>query len=115
MRYKMSREDVYKMGYPVVKLPARAMQSLLYGIERIGYNSGIYGWNWDAYFIHGVVFCEGYRNLPGYLTKEERTIIASYEEKAREAWMKDYSFATTRDNVYSYLCELCEKIKADRA
>ena len=115
MLNKLTRKDVQNMGYPVVKLPAGAVHYLMFGIGRIGYNSGIYGWNWDAYFIRGVVFCSGSRNTPGSLTKEERTLIESYEKMAIVEWEKDNSFATTRDAVYDILCELCEKIKAGRA
>lgn len=111
----MTRRDAHLLGKTVVKLPNGAMQGLLYGIDRIGYNSGVYGWNWDAHLIHEVVFCNGYRNLPGYITTDERALVAHYEEKAMEVWMKDYCYNTASSMVYELLCELAEKIKAGRA
>lgn len=115
MLNKLTRKDVQNMGYPVVKLPAGAVHYLMFGIDRIGYNSGIYGWNWDAYFIHGVVFCSGSRNTPGSLTQEERELIATYEEKARAVWRVASVYEDGRYLVGVYLEELCEKIKAGRA
>lgn len=115
MIYEMTRSDAYRLGNTVVKLPNGAMQSLLYGVNRIGYNSGMYGWNWDAHIIHGVVFCNGYRNIPGSVTTGERALIAQFEEKAREIWMNNDCYATASSMVYDLLCELSEKIKAGRA
>ena len=114
-RYKMTRNDVQKLGLPIVKLPAWAMKNLLCGIDISGYNSGIYGWNWDAYIIDGVVFCTGYRNIPGFLTQEERELVATYEEKAHAVWRVAWVYEDGRYLVDIYLDELCEKIKADRA
>lgn len=111
---KMTRKDAYWYGYPVVKLPCGAINYLTTYVSRSGSNSGIYGWNWDAFIINGVVFCSGYRNLPGSITKEERQLVEEYE---KEAWklctMTHCEFAKQRINAL--LAELCEKIKAGRA
>lgn len=32
---------------------------------KLGYNTGVYGWNWDAFYFNGIVYCYGYRNLIG--------------------------------------------------
>lgn len=65
--------------------------------------------------MDGVVFCTGYRNIPGFLTQEERELIATYEEKARAVWRVASVYEDGRYLVDIYLDELCEKIKADRA
>lgn len=49
---------IVNVGY---KLPLRCRME---GVK-LGYNSGIYGWNWDAYLVDGVIYCYGYRNLIG--------------------------------------------------
>lgn len=46
-------------------------------VTKLGYNSGIYGWNWTAYLIQGtdkredVILVTGYRNLAGQRIKRE--------------------------------------------
>lgn len=40
------------------------LQSLLSVLDRVGYNSGELGWNWDLYNYGGVAIVTGYRNLP---------------------------------------------------
>lgn len=66
---KLSRKDlrelatalnakIVNVGY---KLPLRCCKDVV----KLGYNYGIYGWNWDAYLIDGVIYCYGYRNLIG--------------------------------------------------
>lgn len=111
---KMTRKDAYRYGYPVVKLPPMAIKHLTTFASRSGYNSGIYGWNWDAFIINGVVFCCGYRNLPGSITKEERELVEEYEKEAlnlcRQAGGKG-----VEQRIKALLAELCKKIKADRA
>lgn len=32
-------------------------------VKEIGYNAGVYGWNWTAYIYEGAIWCHGYRNL----------------------------------------------------
>lgn len=49
------------------------------GLERDGYNSGIYGWNYDVYYISQAAITTGYRNMPGYRLKN----AAAYEEQAK--------------------------------
>ena len=114
MLNKLTRKDVQNMGYPVVKLPAGAVHYLMFGIDRIGYNSGIYGWNWDAYIINGVVFCCGYRNLPGSITKEERALVGEYETEALNLCRQGHD-KTVKQRINALLADLCKKIKAGRA
>lgn len=111
---KMTRKDAYWYGYPVVKLSPLAIQNLTVCIARSGYNSGIYGWNWDAYVINGVVFCCGYRNLPGSITKEERVLVEEYEKEALNLLRQGHC-DNLKQRLNALVAELCEKIKAGRA
>lgn len=111
---KMTRKDAYCYGYPVVKLPYGAIYYLTTFVSKSGYNAGIYGWNWDAYIINGVVFCCGYRNLPGSITKEERALVGEYETEALNLCRQGHD-KTVKQRINALLAELCEKIKADRA
>jgi len=37
------------------------LNSIFGNIERIGYNCGVYGWNYDVYEINNLYFVDGYR------------------------------------------------------
>ena len=41
------------------------LQDLLVFFPRMGYNAGIYGWNWDAYGLGHIRIITGYRNMTG--------------------------------------------------
>ena len=32
----------------------------------LGTNSGVYGWNWNAYLLGNFIIVQGYRNFPAY-------------------------------------------------
>lgn len=43
------------------------------------FTAGVYGWNFDAYDVDGVLICTGYRGMIGKQPK----FLAKYEKKAR--------------------------------
>lgn len=49
-------------------------------IEPFAYTSGVYGWNFNAYNVGGVLLCSGYRGMIG----PRLEIATKYEEKARK-------------------------------
>lgn len=56
---------VYRAGYCELQFYLRSKDA-----RKIAFNSGLYGWNWDAYIVdegtpHSSIFCTGYRNLVG--------------------------------------------------
>ena len=78
-----SFNKVYCVGYC-------DLQYLLRRLNRIGYNSGVYGWNYDIYSLDNgdIAICTGYRGMPG--VRIDYTIVDKYEKKA-QAIFKDYS------------------------
>lgn len=52
----------------------------LAGVRPFAYTCGIYGWNFDAYEVAGVLLCSGYRGMIG----PRLEIAQKYEEKARK-------------------------------
>lgn len=52
----------------------------LAGVEPFAYTSGVYGWNFDAYEVSGVLLCSGDRGMIG----QRLEIAEKYEEKARK-------------------------------
>ncbi|MBU5491252.1 hypothetical protein [Butyricicoccus intestinisimiae] len=80
MKMKMTRNQVADL--PVDKIvTARAceLQDLLSGVDPIGYNAGICGWNYDVYVIGDVCILTGYRVLKKYPRAEK---IEEYEREA---------------------------------
>lgn len=59
------REYAARVGKPLYCVPYATTQTLDRYAVKIGYNSGVYGWNWDAYEYPNMVLCTGYRNLTG--------------------------------------------------
>lgn len=67
---------IFRAGYCEI-------QEILRALNRIGYNSGVYGWNCDVYESNGVTVCTGYRNLKGEKIPAE--IKDRYKKLARAA------------------------------
>lgn len=61
-----------------------AMSHLLLREKPIAYNSGLYGWNYDAYEIDGTIILTGYKNMFGmYINpiEEEKQAQAIWENR----------------------------------
>lgn len=104
MKPKLTKKDITNCGKKVLRVRADALRNLLIGHEPIGYNSGMHGWNWDAYEVYSVVICTGCRNMPGVVPYG--AII--YEEQAQKV-AKDYSksWDERREEVEELLRRFC--------
>lgn len=60
---RMTRKDIKG---EVVILPITADTSVNKGYEEVGFNAGVYGWNWSAYKKDSDAkwYIQGYRNFP---------------------------------------------------
>lgn len=69
-------------------------QNLLKNIKPFGYNSGVYGWNFDAYEIPCTNICitTGYRSTGKSI---DYNFLRKYENKMRECGKK-YGYFTTQ-------------------
>lgn len=58
---------------------------------KVGYNSGIYGWNYDLYRIHGVDIVTGY-NVPytQYSDKAKKEKFIALENKVSKCSLEEY-------------------------
>lgn len=68
-------------------------------IQKIGYNSGVYGWNWSAYIYKNnmnIIFIEGYRSFP----KTNGDIKNDIKERLRQ--LKNYYY-NQKISYYDYL------------
>lgn len=52
--------------------------------NKIGYNAGCYGWNYDYYSIHGIALITGYRPVSGISPCRED--VDKIENAARKLW-----------------------------
>lgn len=66
----LTKKDLYYYDYDVINANDNTTIDALQKIgliQKIGYNSGVYGWNWSAYICKNnldIVFIEGYRHFP---------------------------------------------------
>lgn len=93
---KITRNDLYSFGAKkIIAIGYCNAQHLLNQETRIGYNAGVYGHNYDAYYIDGIIITTGYRPigervdydlLRKYELKAEKVLgnKAPYDEKAAE-------------------------------
>lgn len=79
-KIKMTNAQLNGISKKIIRIGYCGAQNLLTGVNEFAYNSGVYGWNWDAYDIGGgVVVCTGYRNLTGETVK-----YSDLEERAEK-------------------------------
>lgn len=62
----MTRKDLNDNFSKVLRIGYCDLQKLTPYCKKIGYNAGIYGWNWNAFMLnYDVAICTGYRSLTG--------------------------------------------------
>ena len=83
---KMTRNDVKRMAYDNIYYTDMNVSSLKY-FNKIGYNSGVYGWNYDVYEYGRNVLLVGYRvpSFAKYIEPKEveKAAIKSLKEKIK--------------------------------
>lgn len=78
--FKATRKDVTSQYSKVVDVGYCKLWYFLSGNERIAYNEGVYGWNWDCHRLNdNVAIVTGYRNRIGKRCPREE----EFEERAR--------------------------------
>lgn len=79
-KLKIRRADA--TGTKTLKIGYCQAQNLLSMSEPFGFNSGVYGWNFDSYEVNGVVINTGYRGMPGVSVDYE--LLKRYELEAEK-------------------------------
>ena len=91
MRMAKRRMTRKSLNLPTFSAGYAELQNTLALENAVGFNAGIYGWNWDAYRLwpgksgkadFGVYIITGYRNLPGRPIPYD--MIKRYEAEAKE-------------------------------
>jgi hypothetical protein len=94
---KVTRKQLQAWSRKIIAIGYCSAHNLLYPEDSIGYNAGVYGWNYDAYYVDGIIITTGYRPigervnydlLQEYETRAEKILSydnkAPYDEKAAE-------------------------------
>lgn len=87
----ITRKDLYRYR-KIIAIGYCGAAYLLKPFMRTGYNSGVYGWNYDLYSFGNVAIITGYRNINGIRPDYKK--LEAYNEKARiiwESWDLEYS------------------------
>lgn len=81
MEIKMKKSQVMNCGKKVFSIGYCSLSSLLHCTNRVGYTTGVYGWNADIYEFDNAIIVTGYRPFGEGVNGK---LVAEYEEKARE-------------------------------
>lgn len=85
MKYKTTRRALKNYYDSALAVGYCDAHYLLSWTQASSYTCGVYGWNFDAYDVNGVLITTGYRNLIGQQSK----FVSEYEEKAKKIWSWD--------------------------
>lgn len=102
MKTKMAKADVESKFSNVIVLynyQTEAVNSIKKTFSPVGYNAGVYGWNYDVYDINGVGFVEGYR-IPNFTNsaRYSKEILDKVTDKINEIWKNNRK----HENIPSY-------------
>lgn len=108
----MTRKEIQNNFNKVYSIGYCGMQYLLRYQNRIGYNSGVYGWNYDIFSIDGIAICTGYRNMPGKAI--DYKTVNKYEKKAEKiAQDITLDYNKTKKKINNLLYKLMEELQND--
>lgn len=102
MKFKTTRKAVVNGSSNLVSVGYCDLSTLLRYHSPVAYTSGVYGWNFDVYEIHGLTICTGYRGMPGRTAHN----IRKYEQAAREAVDK-LGWREAKQEIERLLAEFC--------
>lgn len=91
---QITRKDVKKESGIIFVVPGCGLQIAESYMVRIGYNHGLYGWNWEAYKVPecAATVVTGYRSFPAgvYLSQQQIDDLnnAKSTEKIRDLLIK---------------------------
>lgn len=105
----MTRNEINRVFSKSISIGYCAAQALLRYQDRIGYNSGVYGWNYDVYAVDGVAICTGYRSMPGGRVDYE--LLKKYEKKAEKiSYDRVLTYDQKRKKVNALLHKFIEEV-----
>ena len=109
---KITRNNINKMNMVALGYCQAQAALDLFGTDyKIGYNAGVYGWNYDLYRINGVDIVTGY-NVPYYKhsNKDIKNKLIEFENKIRKV-ERGLTFSEYEKNVKKWEKEFLEIFK----
>lgn len=108
MKQQISKNQLKSMSDHIYFVRDGIARNLLTNHEPFAYNAGVYGWNFDAYSLYGVVVVIGYRNLLG-----EPLPYAAV--KTADSIMHDdrLLYPDKCEQIEKILTDLCESLKRE--
>lgn len=100
---KITRNNIKKNNMVALNYcQCQRVLGLFGGDFKIGYNSGVYGWNYDLYEINGVSVVTGY-NVPykKYNNQELKKKLIALENKITKEY--NFNFAEYEENKKKFL------------
>jgi hypothetical protein len=71
MKTKVTRKEINRRYASVYRCGDCALYPLFESLDAVGYNCGVYGWNYDLYDIGGIAITSGNRGMFGDVLPEE--------------------------------------------
>lgn len=87
-------------------------------IKKIGYNSGVYGWNWSAYLYKNnmdIIFIEGYRSFPKTNGRIKTTITGQLAQLKNDYYNRKltyYEYLSAIEKLFNDKTKLSDLIEA---
>ena len=112
MKVKTTRKEITRLSGKKVSIGYCGAQHLLWFRQPFAYTCGVYGWNFDAYDINGVIITTGYRGMVG--EHVDYDVLKKYENEAR-AVLQDYKrpFEDRKADVEALLNQFIEEVYND--
>ena len=76
VEFMSSDGKVWKIGYCQAQFLLKTVEA-----KKVGYNAGVYGWNYDVYLFRNNVIITGYRSMFG--SSFDYDLLKEYNEKAK--------------------------------
>lgn len=86
-------------------------------IKKIGYNAGVYGWNWSAYIYENnldIIFIEGYRQFPktnGYIKDSITKKLRQLKNDFYNQKLKYYDYLNAIEKLFKNKTNLNDLIE----
>lgn len=110
MDLKLKKKDVLNENKKVISIGYCSLQYLLRYQDRIGYTTGVYGWNADVYEFDNVVIVTGYRPFGEGIDSK---LVQDYEKKARKiVFDYDLDYDKQRQRINRLLNNFLKKVVA---
>ena len=107
MKRKVTRNELYRWSKKIIAIGYCNANNLLYPENSIGYNAGVYGWNYDAYYVDGTIITTGYRPIGERVNYD---LLREYEEKAKKVLSYDNKADEKAAEVQRLLREFISKL-----